>query len=66
MLPGDIMGHETMGEAVETGKGLNGTLKNGDRIVVPFTIICGQCDQCRRALPTPLQILAAQLAIAIE
>jgi threonine dehydrogenase-like Zn-dependent dehydrogenase len=48
MLPGDIMGHETMGEVVESGKALNGTLKKGDRIVVPFTIICGQCDQCRR------------------
>jgi threonine dehydrogenase-like Zn-dependent dehydrogenase len=48
MLPGDIMGHESMGEVVETGRGLNGTLKKGDRIVVPFTIICGECEQCRR------------------
>ncbi|TNC13687.1 glutathione-dependent formaldehyde dehydrogenase [Methylobacterium terricola] len=48
MLPGDIMGHETMGEVVETGRGLNGKLKKGDRVVVPFTIVCGECDQCRR------------------
>lgn len=48
MLPGDIMGHEMMGEVVETGSGLNGSLKKGDRIVVPFTIACGQCEQCRR------------------
>lgn len=48
MLPGDIMGHETMGEVVEVGKGVNGKLKKGDRIVVPFTIICGECEQCRR------------------
>jgi threonine dehydrogenase-like Zn-dependent dehydrogenase len=48
MLPGDIMGHEMMGEVVEVGKGINGALKKGDRIVVPFTIICGQCDQCKR------------------
>ncbi|MCA6125213.1 glutathione-dependent formaldehyde dehydrogenase [Bradyrhizobium sp. WSM 1704] len=48
MLPGDIMGHETMGEVVETGDGMNGKLKKGDRIVVPFTIICGQCEQCKR------------------
>jgi threonine dehydrogenase-like Zn-dependent dehydrogenase len=48
MLPGDIMGHETMGEVVETGDAMDGKLKKGDRIVVPFTIICGQCEQCKR------------------
>lgn len=48
MLPGDIMGHEMMGEVVEVGRGVNGKLKKGDRIVVPFTIICGECDQCKR------------------
>lgn len=47
-LPGDIMGHETMGEVVEVGSGLDGKLKKGDRIVVPFTIICGECWQCKR------------------
>ncbi|QOZ78777.1 glutathione-dependent formaldehyde dehydrogenase [Bradyrhizobium sp. CCBAU 53351] len=48
MLPGDIMGHETMGEVVEVGSGIDGKLKRGDRIVVPFTIICGECEQCKR------------------
>jgi len=48
MLPGDIMGHEMMGEVVEVGSGVDGKLKKGDRIVVPFTIICGECDQCKR------------------
>lgn len=48
MLPGDIMGHEMMGEVVEVGSGVNGALKTGDRVVVPFTIICGECEQCRR------------------
>lgn len=48
MLPGDIMGHEMMGEVVEVGSGMNGRLQKGDRIVVPFTIICGQCEQCKR------------------
>ena len=47
MLPGDIMGHETMGEVVEVGPGVNGRLKKGDRVVIPFTIICGECDQCK-------------------
>lgn len=48
MLPGDIMGHETMGEVVDVGGGVDGKLKKGDRIVVPFTIICGECEQCKR------------------
>jgi len=47
MKSGDIMGHEFMGEVVEVGAD-NKALKPGDRIVVPFTIICGECDQCRR------------------
>jgi threonine dehydrogenase-like Zn-dependent dehydrogenase len=47
MESGDIMGHEFMGEVVETGKE-NSALKVGDRVVVPFTIICGECDQCKR------------------
>ncbi|EKF60073.1 alcohol dehydrogenase GroES domain-containing protein [Agrobacterium albertimagni AOL15] len=48
MMPGDIMGHETMGEVVETGSGMNGKLKKGDRVVIPFTITCGECEQCQR------------------
>ncbi len=47
MKPGDIMGHETMGEVVEVGKDVK-KLKAGDRVVIPFTIYCGDCDQCRR------------------
>ena len=47
MKSGDIMGHEFMGEVVETGKE-NTALKAGDRVVIPFTIFCGECDQCRR------------------
>ncbi|MCG7361325.1 glutathione-dependent formaldehyde dehydrogenase [Roseomonas sp. ACRSG] len=48
MMPGDIMGHEMMGEVVEVGADAKSKLKKGDRIVVPFTIICGQCEQCRK------------------
>ena len=47
MMPGDVIGHEFMGEVVETGNETNG-LKVGDRVVVPFEITCGECDQCRR------------------
>jgi threonine dehydrogenase-like Zn-dependent dehydrogenase len=37
-----------MGEVVEVGSGLNGRLKRGERVVVPFTIVCGECEQCKR------------------
>lgn len=47
MESGDIMGHEFMGEVVEVGKD-NKKLKVGDRVVVPFTICCGECEQCKR------------------
>jgi len=48
MQSGDIMGHETMGEVVEVGAAAKGELKVGDRVVIPFTIICGECEQCKR------------------
>ncbi|MFP3550196.1 zinc-dependent alcohol dehydrogenase [Paraburkholderia sp. SIMBA_049] len=47
MESGDIMGHEFMGEVVDVGKD-NHKLKVGDRVVVPFTIFCGECEQCKR------------------
>ena len=47
MRSGDIMGHETMGEVVEVGRD-NTKLKVGDRVVVPFTISCGECFFCQR------------------
>ncbi|MDP8919613.1 MAG: glutathione-dependent formaldehyde dehydrogenase [Pseudomonadota bacterium] len=48
MKKGDIMGHEFMGEVVEVGAQAKGALKVGDRVVAPFTIICGECEQCKR------------------
>jgi threonine dehydrogenase-like Zn-dependent dehydrogenase len=47
MESGDIMGHEFMGEVVEVGHD-NTALKVGERVVVPFTIFCGDCEQCKR------------------
>ena len=50
MKSGDILvGHEFMGEIVETGPAVS-DLKTGDRVVVPFPISCGACAQCRRGL----------------
>ena len=45
VLPGDVLGHEFMGEVVETGS--DSTLKKGQRVVVPFTISCGGCFHCQ-------------------
>jgi threonine dehydrogenase-like Zn-dependent dehydrogenase len=49
MQRGDILGHEFMGEIVEVGPAV-GNLAVGDRVVVPFTIACGQCFFCQREL----------------
>mgnify|MGYP003146313356 FL=1 len=45
MEKGDILGHEFMGEVVEAGRGVK-KFKVGDRVVVPFTIACGNCEYC--------------------
>jgi threonine dehydrogenase-like Zn-dependent dehydrogenase len=49
MRAGDILGHEFMGEVVETGSGV-GNLKAGDRVIVPFPIACGRCFFCTHDL----------------
>lgn len=49
MEKGDILGHEFMGEVVEVGRECR-KLKVGDRVVVPFTIACGNCFFCRKEL----------------
>src|SRR5436190_1339071 len=49
MKKGDILGHEFMGEVVETGRGVS-NLQAGDRVVVPFPIACGNCWSCQHGL----------------
>ncbi|WP_402719991.1 zinc-dependent alcohol dehydrogenase [Janthinobacterium rivuli] len=49
MEQGDILGHEFMGEVVETGSAVR-KLKVGDRVVVPFPIACGRCFFCEQQL----------------
>jgi threonine dehydrogenase-like Zn-dependent dehydrogenase len=46
MKRGDILGHEFMGEVVETGPEVK-ELAIGDRVVVPFPIACGACAACQ-------------------
>lgn len=47
MKPGDVLGHEFMGEIVEVGEAV-GNLSVGDRVVVPFSIACGACGPCSK------------------
>jgi threonine dehydrogenase-like Zn-dependent dehydrogenase len=47
--PGDIFGHEFMGEVVDTAKGVK-NVKVGDRVVVAFPIACGSCYNCGRQM----------------
>jgi threonine dehydrogenase-like Zn-dependent dehydrogenase len=49
MQKGDILGHEFMGEVVETGRDVK-NLKVGDRVVVPFPISCGRCFFCEQKM----------------
>lgn len=49
MKPGDVLGHEPMGVVVEAGNAVR-NLKVGDRVVVPFTISCGECWFCKKTL----------------
>ncbi len=48
MKSGDVLGHEFMGRVVDVGS--QSTLEVGQRVVVPFTISCGKCFFCERAL----------------
>ena len=49
MEPGDVLGHEFMGEVIETGSEVK-KVRKGDRVVVPFTISCGQCFYCKNQM----------------
>ena len=49
MEKGDILGHEFMGEIVETGSEVKNR-KVGDRVVVSFPISCGNCFFCKEEM----------------
>jgi threonine dehydrogenase-like Zn-dependent dehydrogenase len=49
MQEGDIIGHEPMGIVEEVGADVK-QIKPGDRVVIPFNIVCGKCWMCEREL----------------
>jgi threonine dehydrogenase-like Zn-dependent dehydrogenase len=49
MKAGDVLGHEFMGIVEETGPAVT-RVRKGDRVVVPFTIACGDCFFCHTSL----------------
>jgi len=49
MEPGDILGHEFMGEIVETGSEVK-KLQLGDRVVVSSMVGCGHCFFCEQQM----------------
>ena len=60
MKPGDILGHEFMGEVVEVGPERAQSSKTGDRVVVPFAIalrrlllLPARCSRRSATTPTP-------------
>lgn len=46
--PGTVLGHEAVGEVVETGAGVRG-VRPGDRVLVSCVSGCGRCRYCRQA-----------------
>lgn len=49
MKDGDILGHEFMGTVEEVGPAV-AAVARGDRVVIPFTIACGECFFCGEEL----------------
>lgn len=47
---GTVFGHEIMGVISEVGEAVS-LLKKGDRVVLPFNISCGFCQNCSKGLP---------------
>jgi threonine dehydrogenase-like Zn-dependent dehydrogenase len=45
--PGDPLGHEAVGVVEDVGEDVRGVAL-GDRVVVAFNIVCGECWFCRR------------------
>ncbi|MFI9614963.1 zinc-dependent alcohol dehydrogenase family protein [Streptomyces sp. NPDC052023] len=47
--PGTVLGHEAVGEIVETGGDVR-TVRPGDRVLVSCITACGRCRYCRESM----------------
>ncbi|WP_449412922.1 zinc-dependent alcohol dehydrogenase family protein [Pandoraea soli] len=47
--PGRILGHEGVGEVVQTGTAVS-AFKPGDRVLISCISSCGKCEACRRGM----------------
>ncbi|POX57263.1 alcohol dehydrogenase [Streptomyces sp. Ru71] len=47
--PGTVLGHEAVGEVVETGADVR-TVRPGDRVLISCITACGRCAYCRKAM----------------
>ncbi|WP_374618266.1 zinc-dependent alcohol dehydrogenase family protein [Pandoraea sp.] len=47
--PGRILGHEGVGDVVQTGDAVT-AFKPGDRVLISCISSCGKCDACRRGM----------------
>lgn len=47
--PGTVLGHEAVGEIVETGSDVR-TVRPGDRVLVSCISACGRCAYCRQTM----------------
>jgi glutathione-independent formaldehyde dehydrogenase len=45
--PGIVFGHENLGIIEQLGPGVT-SLRQGDRVVMPFNVACGFCENCER------------------
>ncbi|MCC8454030.1 alcohol dehydrogenase catalytic domain-containing protein [Streptomyces rochei] len=47
--PGTVLGHEAVGEVVETGRDVR-SVRPGDRVLISCISACGRCRYCREAM----------------
>ncbi|MFD7459774.1 MULTISPECIES: zinc-dependent alcohol dehydrogenase family protein [unclassified Streptomyces] len=47
--PGTVLGHEAVGEVVETGADVR-SVRPGDRVLISCITACGRCAYCRKAM----------------
>jgi alcohol dehydrogenase len=64
-LPGPFpLGHEFVAEVVDVGDAV-GSVRPGDRVVVPFQISCGHCGRCRKGLTSSCETVPVRSAYGL-